>query len=193
MGEKAGCRSVAHRTLAHGFLSAIAGVEFDGRLFRRALQKSPINNRIILVTRYLHTVQPTKLEPVLRQPSDAKAVSRSSITNGSRVLPGVDGRSAWARRLRDLIALHIADLGGDEAISEAERSIVRRAATLTVELERLEVKFAQAGEAAAAELDLYQRTAANLRRLLESIGLERRTKDITPTLTDYTASKSKAA
>ena len=63
-----------------------------------------------------------------------KSQGRSRITNGSTVLPGVDGRSVWVRRLRDLMALHIADLGGDTAISEAERSIVRRAATLTVEL-----------------------------------------------------------
>jgi len=50
----------------------------------------------------------------------------------------------------------------------AERSIIRRASVLTVELERLEVKFASAGE--AADLDLYQRTAGNLRRLLEAVG-----------------------
>ena len=109
-----------------------------------------------------------------------KSKARSAVTNGSAVLPGVDGRSTWVRRLRDLMALHIADLGGDGAISEAERSIVRRAATLTVELERLELGFATDGESSAAQLDLYQRTANSLRRLLESVGLKRRARDITP-------------
>jgi hypothetical protein len=70
--------------------------------------------------------------------------------------------------------LHVSDLGGAETISEAERSIVRRAAVLTTELERLEQRFALAGEASADDLDLYQKTAGNLRRLLEAVGLQRR-------------------
>lgn len=114
--------------------------------------------------------------------------ARSRITNRSAVLPGLDGRSSWSRRLRDLISLHVSDLGGDDVVSEAERSIVRRIATLTVELERLESVFAVAGEARAAQLDLYQRTAGNLRRLLESIGLERRARNVTPSVAEYVAS-----
>jgi hypothetical protein len=39
-----------------------------------------------------------------------------------------------------------------------------------VELERLEAKFATAGAANDLDLDLYQRTAGNLRRLLEAVG-----------------------
>jgi hypothetical protein len=96
----------------------------------------------------------------------------------------VDGRSTWVRRLRDLIAIHLSDLGGVDNVSEAERSIIRRIATLTVELERMESGFATAGEATPAQLDLYQRTANSLRRLLESVGIERRAKNITPTLSD---------
>jgi hypothetical protein len=112
------------------------------------------------------------------------AASRSRISNGSAVLPGVDGRSTWVRRLRDLIASHTTDLGGDDAVSEAERSIIRRAATMTVELERMEGVFAVAGEALPEQIDLYQRTANSLRRLLESVGLERRARDVSPTLAD---------
>lgn len=83
--------------------------------------------------------------------------------------------------------MHLSDLGGQESTSEAERSIIRRAATLTVELERLELKFARAGEATTADLDLYQRTSNSLRRLLESVGLQRRMKDVTPTLAEVLA------
>ena len=68
--------------------------------------------------------------------------------------------------------------------SAAERSIIRRAAVLTTELERLEVKFALAGQASADEIDLYSRAASNLRRLLEAVGLQRRAKDVGPTLAD---------
>ncbi len=122
--------------------------------------------------------------------AETKPTHRSRVSNGSAVLPGVDGRSTWVRRLRDLIESHIDDLGGEDHVSEAEKSIVRRAATLTVELERLEAKFAVAGEAAASDLDLYQRTAGNLRRLLEAVGLERRARSITPDLATYVSGKA---
>jgi hypothetical protein len=56
---------------------------------------------------------------------------------------------------------------------------------MTVELERLEVKFALAGEASERDLDLYIRAAGNLRRLLEAIGLPRRPLDVTPDPLDY--------
>jgi hypothetical protein len=116
-----------------------------------------------------------------------KPQGRSRVSNGSAVLPGVDGRSTWVRRLRDLMGLHLSDLGGDDAVSEAERSVVRRIATLTVELERMEAGFAVAGEARPDQLDLYQRTANSLRRLLEAIGLQRRPKDVTPDPLQYAA------
>jgi hypothetical protein len=115
----------------------------------------------------------------------AKQHARSRVSNGSALLPGVDGRSTWVRRLRDLIALHLGDLGGDDAVSEAERSIIRRVSTLTVELERMELGFALAGAALPDQLDLYQRTANSLRRLLEAVGLQRRPRDVSvPTLAD---------
>ena len=55
----------------------------------------------------------------------------SRVTNGS-LLPSItDGRSAWVRRCKDVISAHLADLGGEDATSAAERSLVRRAAVLT--------------------------------------------------------------
>jgi hypothetical protein len=79
----------------------------------------------------------------------------------------------------------LASLGDQDTISEAEPSIVRRAATLTVELERLELRFARAGEASPEEIDLYQRTASTIRRLHEAVGLQRRPRDVTPSLGAY--------
>jgi hypothetical protein len=121
-------------------------------------------------------------------PADRAAVDsvpsrqRSRITNGTALLPGTDGRGAWVRRCKDVIAEHLADLNGVENTSAAERSIIRRASVLTVELEQLEARFAQVGQASADSLDLYQRTAGNLRRLLEAVGLQRRQKTVGPTL-----------
>ena len=116
---------------------------------------------------------------------------RSSVTNGSKLLAGIDGRSGWVRRCKDVIAAHLsdipdptADLGGEDNVSAAERSLIRRAAVLTTELERLEVTFATAGEANPEALDLYGRTSGNLRRLLEAVGLQRRAREVGPTLAD---------
>jgi hypothetical protein len=113
-----------------------------------------------------------------------KDPQKSRISNGSALLPGVDGRSPWVRRAKDVIKAHLSDLGGVDNTSAAERSIIRRAAVLTTELEVLEVRFATAGEACSADLETYQRCANSLRRLLEAIGLGRRPRDITPTLSD---------
>ena len=121
----------------------------------------------------------------------AKSKGRSRISNGKALLHGVDGRSVWARRFRDLIVLHVDDSGPD--VSEAKRSIIRRASALEVELERLEAKFALAGEADAADLDLYQRASNTMRRHLESVGLERVPRDVSPPLVDYLREKVEAA
>jgi hypothetical protein len=138
------------------------------------------------------------MEPVIRSNGTRRRVERakdrqkSKIGNGSALLPGVDNRSTWVRRCKELLADHISDLGGEDNVSAAERSIVRRAAVLTVELERLEVRFALAGEASAEDIDLYARVSANLRRLLESVGLQRRAKNVTPSLESYLSSRQAA-
>lgn len=97
-----------------------------------------------------------------------------------RLLQDVDGRLPWVRRAKDLIALHTADLGGEENCSAAEQALIRRAAVLIVELERLEARFALEGEASDKSLDLYSRMASTLRRLFEAIGLRRRARDVSP-------------
>ena len=119
--------------------------------------------------------------------------ARSRITNGKFLLPNIDNRSLWVRRFRDIRALHLADLGGEEATSAAERSIVRRAALLTCELERLEMLFAEAGGASDHKLEVYTRTANTLRRLLEAVGIPRRARDVTPpSLDQYLAQGHRA-
>ena len=95
---------------------------------------------------------------------------RSAVTNGTRAYVLGDSNSPWARRQRDLIALHLADLGGEERLSENQLSLCRRAATLETELEMLE---GQLSLGKVADLDLYNRLSGNLRRILESLGLER--------------------
>ena len=125
-------------------------------------------------------------------PEVAPRKGRSRVSNGSVLIAGVDQRSPWVRRCRDVLREHIADLGGADNCSAAERSIIRRSAVLTTELEQLEAKFAKAGQANTADLDAYQRAANSLRRLLEAVGLQRRSRDVTPTLEEYLAQKREA-
>jgi hypothetical protein len=110
---------------------------------------------------------------------------RSRVGNGHKLIAGCDGRGRWVRRLKDLLDEAISDLGGADNTSAAERHIVRRACVLIVELERLERKFAQADEVSVDDLDCYGRIAGNMRRLFESVGLQRRPRAVNgPSLSD---------
>ena len=113
------------------------------------------------------------------EPDRSRASPRTRVRAG-QLLPGVDGRSAWTRKAASQIRAYLTDLGGIENCSTAERSIVRRVATLEVELERLEERFATAGEASVEDLETYQRCANSQRRLLEAIGIERRAREVGP-------------
>jgi hypothetical protein len=116
-----------------------------------------------------------------------KTKGRSGVTNGNSLfLEGVDGRSALAKRYRDILSQLISDLGGDHP-SEAMSLIARRAATLAVWCEQREAEMASNKDINIGEFT----TAINsLRRLLTDIGLERRAKDITPSLSDYVKGKA---
>lgn len=114
---------------------------------------------------------------------------RSAVSNGRRMFAvGGDGRGPWARRHRDLIELHTDDLGGPAALSEAQASLIRRAATIEVELERMEAKLSEGEE---ADLDAYGRITGQLRRTLETLGINRRAKEVV-TLQGYLANKGGA-
>jgi hypothetical protein len=141
------------------------------------------------------TIAPRSPRVRKRRPDLTLSSVRSALSNGA-LLHNVDHRGAWVRRFRDLLHAHEADLGGENALSEGQRSIIRRAAMLELQLELLESKFAaNDGAATARELETYQRASNSLRRLLESLGLHRgrRARDITPDLREYLESKAAEA
>jgi hypothetical protein len=118
------------------------------------------------------------------------------VTNGKRLFLALrDGNSLVSRRLRDLISIHTSDLGGPDVCSESEKMLIRRAAMLTLQMELMEQRWAEKndGEASEKSLIAYQRTASALRRILESLGLKRRPRDVTPSLDEYLASSHEAA
>jgi hypothetical protein len=124
---------------------------------------------------------PTKRKP----PSPATAVhkreARSRVTNGREVLPGIDGRTAAARRYQDLVANLISDAGGEAGMSETRRQLIRRFAALSVQAERLESRVTM-GET----IDLAEHCAisSTLVRLASRLGINRSAK-LVPPLKDY--------
>jgi hypothetical protein len=113
--------------------------------------------------------------------------NRSRVTNGTRVLEGVDGRSPSARRFRDLLDSFAHDLGGLEHLSEADRSLVKQAASLTIRAEQLQVAIVRGEPVDPDELIRLTNTA---RRTLAGI---RRKEQPKPTLGDYLATKAGTA
>ena len=113
---------------------------------------------------------------------------RSRVTNNRQLFVELkNGNSPWLRRFQDLMSDHFTDLGGFEATSAAERSLVRRCAWITLQLELREQKWAEENDGYAPDKGLasYQRNTNTLRRTLKTLGLERRTRDITPTVEEY--------
>lgn len=111
-----------------------------------------------------------------------KAVARSRVSNGTDVLPGVDGRSLVARRYRDIAAQIIADMGGIDRCSEAKLQLVRRFSAVAVLAEQMEARLARGETVDVAEFSALASTAV---RIAQRIGLERRARDVTPSLRDY--------
>ncbi|TPK88282.1 hypothetical protein [Mesorhizobium sp. B2-4-17] len=99
--------------------------------------------------------------------------SRTRVTNGKEILPGIDGRSRWARRLHDLMAAHVADLGGPGKVSQSQLSLIQNAATTTIILEKAQLAFAEADTINYADLIAFQTTLNSLRRTFEALGLDR--------------------
>jgi hypothetical protein len=100
------------------------------------------------------------------------------------MLAGVDGRTTQARRFKEVFTNITQDLGGDP--TEAQKAIAARAATLCVWCEAAEVEFASGGE---LDVATYSTVSNAMRRLLTDLGLERRSRDVTPSLSDYIAGK----
>jgi hypothetical protein len=117
-------------------------------------------------------------------------VSAKAAQGVTSWLDGNDKRGPVARRFRDLVHEVTTDLGGPGELTEAQRQIIRRIASMSVWCESEEAKMADGDE---IDIDKFQRTSNSLRRLCESIGLERRARDITPSLHEVLAQKATEA
>ncbi|HEY7248692.1 MAG TPA: hypothetical protein VH678_32920 [Xanthobacteraceae bacterium] len=99
-----------------------------------------------------------------------------------RSLDELDGRTAAARRARDLIAHLVADAGGNDNITEGMRQLITRAAVIAAYVEDIEARWISGGNIKVEE---YLAAANTQKRILEAVGLQRVPRNITPSLTEY--------
>src|SRR3954453_14656575 len=121
--------------------------------------------------------------PLRELPSRA----RSAVTNHKDMLPGLDGRSATARRFRDLVNAFVADMGGLDRCSKIKLGLMRRLAATTVQAEMLEARMVN-GE--AVDIASLCTLASTTVRLSQRLGLERRARTVTPSLNQYLAGRT---
>jgi hypothetical protein len=126
------------------------------------------------------------LSPHSARATPRLATVKSKVTDGRRVFAvGGDGRGAWTRRWKDIVELHIADAGGRDHMSEAMLSLCRPAATLEIQLEQLECRMSEGDD---VDIEIYGRIASHLRRILETLGVERKARPVndgSDVLADY--------
>ena len=94
-----------------------------------------------------------------------------------KTLNQLDGRTFASRRARELIANIENDLGGSDAMTEGLRQLVQRAAVLGALIEANETAWL-AGD--TVDLNTYFMAVNSQRRILTTLGLDRRAKDVTP-------------
>jgi hypothetical protein len=94
-------------------------------------------------------------------------------------LAELDGRTLAARNVREVISSIEADLGGPDNISTARRAIIENAAVLGAVVQDMGAKWISGEQ---VDLNLYSTLSNTRRRLLESVGLDFRAMDITPSI-----------
>jgi hypothetical protein len=127
------------------------------------------------------------MEPSLSSSADRAVIKRrpskqrSKVTNGRALFVEADQRGPWARRWRDLFAEIIGDLGGADLLSEGQKQLARRCATISIACERMEGEAALGNE---INLDVYGTLTDRLGRALQRLGLKRQPRNVSPTLGD---------
>jgi hypothetical protein len=115
---------------------------------------------------------------------------RARVTNHRTLLPDLDGRTSAARRFRDLVSSYIADQGGLDRCSEVKLGLMRRLAAIVVQAEHLEARMVN-GE--AVDIATLCTLASTTVRISQRLGLERRARNVTPSLGQYLAARTAQA
>jgi len=99
----------------------------------------------------------------------------------------LDGRTMAAKNARALIEAIESDLGGADRLTAAEREIVQRAALASAMLQHAEAMWLM-----GRPIDVQEYCALTnvQRRSLTTLGLNRRSRDVTPDLSAYIAARA---
>jgi hypothetical protein len=111
---------------------------------------------------------------------------RSRLTNNSTLALGTDGRTATARRFRDLITNLISEHGGEAALSTVQLGAIRQAAAINLHLERLQAAIVR-GE--VVDADALIRLSSESRRILGSLR-KHASPTAAPSLAEHLASRA---
>jgi hypothetical protein len=122
-------------------------------------------------------------------PRNHAPAQRSRVTNGKSPFVIRELRGPWARRFRDVLGEIISDLSGPEGLSEGQRQLARRAATISILCEQMECQAAAGNE---VDADQYGSLSDRLGRCFGRLGIDsgRVAKNVTPSLDQYLASHS---
>jgi hypothetical protein len=129
----------------------------------------------------------------MKQPNNTAELSAGSNADpppkaGGRTrlltLDALDQRTKAFQGVNKAIGAIEADLGGSAHLSHAERALVARCAVLTAMLADQEAAYLTGAPIDPAN---YCTLVNALRRTLETVGLKRHAKDITPSVADYVA------
>ncbi|MDH4981241.1 hypothetical protein [Hyphomicrobium sp. D-2] len=101
----------------------------------------------------------------------------------------LDMRTRAGRLYRDTREAIISDLGGRDQLSRAELELVERVAGLSTRLNAADAELLS-GETQSLAPGEYATLANSLGRILTILGLQRRQRDVTPTLRAYIDAKS---
>jgi hypothetical protein len=124
-------------------------------------------------------------KPYARNSTINRKTNRSAVTNGSKLLVGIDMRSPTARRFRDLVQSFSAEVGGDLAggaasLSQTEMAMIKTAASLAIQAELMQADIVNGKMVDSGDLI---RLASEARRILAEIaGKAGKRKPAGPTL-----------
>jgi hypothetical protein len=115
------------------------------------------------------------------------AQNRAKVSNGSKLMAGVDGRSVPGRRFRDLALAFASDISDDPTkLSAAETALVRQAAASVVASEVLQSKLLNGEDIDIGEVT---RLGNVTTRLLTRLGTRRKPAP-GPTLAEHLAKRA---
>ena len=99
------------------------------------------------------------------------ANTRSKVTNGQQMFVAHNNlQSSTGRRWRDIVELIAVDLGGPDKLSEFQKQLIRRAASLAVACETMEADLVRE---MPVDLSAYGQLSDRLRRICETLGIDK--------------------